>query len=195
MDTHKIYWTPEENHAQETESVMIQHAHNFHKDCNAEVFVIFYHNDKYHIYTSNTQSAWPPPLNEILSFNPEVNTAESVERCQLGRAKKGKEAAGRNAHCIDGGNANCGKFDTVQLEAQGSPNGGTTDKDPRDCTDQTGTSCVLLPEFRTPSPTGPTHSLWTPPQAPRKQHKRIKFPLKAEVPVFEVDFDPRETPE
>lgn len=48
---------------------LLKKAHEFHKLCTAEVFLVVYKNHKFYVYSSNDQNKmWPPPLSDIVRF-------------------------------------------------------------------------------------------------------------------------------
>jgi hypothetical protein len=62
---------------------LLKKAHDFHKLCSAEVFLVIYKNSKFYVYSSNDKNTmWPPPLSDIVSidFPPSSSTSSDISQ-------------------------------------------------------------------------------------------------------------------
>lgn len=46
---------------------LLNRVHKFHQDFGAQIYTVIYYNCKFHVYSSQSNELWPPPLNEIVS--------------------------------------------------------------------------------------------------------------------------------
>ncbi|KAL2282149.1 hypothetical protein FJTKL_11189 [Diaporthe vaccinii] len=56
----------QQNTARNRRRTLLKKAHELHKLCSAEVFLVVYKSSKFYVYSSNDNNPkWPPPLSEI----------------------------------------------------------------------------------------------------------------------------------